>query len=414
MKTLLVTIAIIWSLLSVVPVRAETNFGWALLAMQHKDFPCRPVDIYIKAAPHPYVSVLYGSFGTKTKCLKRFTSMSSKKKHTIQFYMSNEVGRRKNNLASYEFLPNLSVGEYNKKLERNNRRVVKKVKRQSKAIKKLCSSISNTNTRCLIAIGLESQFSKGATKRLVNILKEEWNVENIIHNPVEQAPHHGRSGANYYESHGLFAVPRGPASKNIVSLDGATPDLCPGGGIIIGDRVSDAAMRGWAARYRRTTAYAGNWCPMHQGLRLDSGVLGHPRQRLPRVTNREFVKWNSIIENSTPKKENPNAKFHTVGCGKVEKWGSGSLIKESDHGGVVALFSPSYRHFSRVEIVSPTGKKFSLKYTGMANPFNGKDRQHWRDSNKPYYTFKNKSVVKAKSGSHTFCWKVPVAGKRYG
>jgi hypothetical protein len=425
-----IILAIFVLLLSNIAVAEEAKFGWAMLALQHKDFPCKKLDPYINKAPHPYVSVLWDTFGDSNKCLKRFLKKSKNKPHTLQVYMSNEVCRRKGNCRSYEFLPKLSVGEYNKRLANGHKKTFKAVRKKATEIRKFCESTGNHNTNCLIAIGLESQFTKQATKALVNQVKlAGWADDKIIHNPVNVGPYHGLGGAYYYESHGLWADLREGQERSIVSLDGTRPDLCGSSGEFSGDRVTDKDMQKWRDHYKTRTSFAALWCGPMQGLTTSTVAAKPARQRSLWVRSESINRYSELMglgkENKKSNEVKPsldNDKPKNKGCHKTEKFsGLGiTVLKESDHGGVVAVFDPKYkRKFKRVLIESPDGKKHRLKFANWANPYNGRDRQHWRDRSKSWASFEDNSVLKALYKKSLFsrkrwiCWQTKKAGKRH-
>lgn len=399
---------------------ADANVGMAFLAAKNKRFPCDQLLEFYKGAPHPYLAILEGSFGSSSRCVRKFLKASKSRPHTLQYYISNEVCRRKGNCerrGSYELMGSYSVSQYNKALEQKNRKVVKAVKKRAKKILRECRRNGSPNTKCLLAIGLESQFSERAAKALVQIaMSAGWQSEQIVHNPVHMAPYHGYAGAYYYESHGVrHTKPTKDPSRNIVTLDGDDPSFCNKGRPGISNQVSFSDLQRWTERHRKRTAYIAYWCSVHQGIVGDSGTSPKPHLRTPRVDSGDIAPLRQLAGFS----EAPEPQeYNTKQCQKVFNPGGGFIWKNSDHHGeagsphqgMVVIFPSKFpKEFKRVDVVSPDGKRSKLKYTGKANG----GRQHWRDNHRLIGGFSDYSVVKAyHKRRKAYCWRIQKAGER--
>lgn len=394
---------------------AESGHGFAVLALQHDSTPCKPIVKYARKAPAPYLSFLLDSFGTSKACARAYTKAAAGKTHFLQVYLSNEVCRRKGNCAPYEFLANLSVGEYNSRLERGDSRVITRVVKQARKAHQICEGVKNDRTKCLLAIGLESQYTEGAARAISEAaVSAGWPREALIHNPVNTGPYQGYGGAHYYESHGLHA-PTKERSRGIVTLDGETPDLCPPGGATIGSRISNEGLQSWSRSYQARAAFIAAWCPAHQGLRADSSVAPKPRSRVLRLRARDFTTWLRVAgAGELPSVSVSTGAHNEKGCTRIVNFRSGNtVVKESDHGGVVVVFDEHLPRYSRVRIVEPSGKATKLDYTGTGNPIGGIPRHHFRKSSRPWATFARNSVLKAKKKKRVDCWKFQESGRRY-
>jgi len=413
MKRLLLTAL----LAAPLPVRAiETGFDF--FAIEHKKFPCKVSNFVAKHYPKPHLGYLDHTFGTKARCIKKFLQIAKSKPHTLKVHISNEVCRRKPGSCQpgIDFLSNLSVDQYNQALEQGNKKILKQIRKKARKLRLDHQSWGNSNTKLLISTGLESQFSsQKAYQAVVNqFIKAGWKHDQIVHNPVIMSPYQGRTNPNHIlEFHKLRSASAPRSSSN----DGFRPDSCgPEKGSFSGDQLSDSDLLGrYSDAKQRGDSYFAFWCGGHQGLsNLGSGSAPFPRERNIAASVGVVRRHAELIGIPLPP---PNgggsgSSHNTKGCKVVREFGSGNLAKESDHGGLVALFTDQ-KQFKKVIVIAPDGSKTGLNWSGWANPINGKDRQHWRHP-KHWNQFKDNSVFKtAHSKKKTVCYRAYKAGERH-
>lgn len=255
-----------------------------MLASGSKKFPCAPIVYLAKRAPHPYLGAMWSSFGTSRQCWKDFIQYSGDKIHTLQLYASNENCRKKRICAHYEHLPTLSPDAYNKRLCKGRRKTLNRTRRLFKKIFTWFQENRKPNTKPLLALGLESAYSKCAARRLVRIAKRVgFKKKQIVHNPDSRG-YQGNVGAGLYEWHGVRQHGLRPS---IGTLDGVRVEICQGNGSISGDSLSSLEVKRWVQRHRKSNKYLGLWCPLHQGLKANSQSVGDPRSRKFKVSIRE-------------------------------------------------------------------------------------------------------------------------------
>lgn len=416
LKYLLLTIVLTTNALA-------ADFGIAFLAAQHKKFPAKECAYLANKLKRPYISFLWKSFGTKDNCIKEFIKAAADKPHTIQIYASNEVCRRWGNCQPYEFLPNLDVDAYTTALKRGNRKVANKVKKNFRKIKRFADLRGNHNTRwLLVPTGLESQHDKEAAKKLIELAEQEgWSKDNLVYNPVVHRGYQGDDvGAYYHETHGVHASER--QARGIVSFDGAHDSECGRGRPE--DKFSQGDLRSWISRHTGANAYVAYWCSEHQGLFSDTVSAPPVRDRTPVVSSRDTDRVLSYLPASmlsdSKKEEKQKKSKKKLGCDVMESFdGSGrTVVKESEHSGLVVVFHPKFqKRFSKVIVEAPDKQRTKLKWSGMGNPYNGVERQHWRNS-KHWNQFKDNSVLKAVEKKRLFfkkvyCWQLGKAGQRH-
>ena len=387
--------------------KAEVTSGWAFLAAEHRNFPSKKCGRYAEGSDTPFLAVLADSFGTDRACLRSFMNKSKGKPTFFQYYLGNGAGRRKR-LYPYEFLHRLSPQEYNNRLCSGHRGTRNAVIKQAGKLKKRCERYAHGSATCLIGLELESQFTECAAKKITNYVRRGgWDAKQIVHNPVNIGPYQGRGvDTNMLERHHVF----NKAPKNYhLGIDGACADHCGQCGIS-GKRVTDETISRWLRENeKRESVFFSLWCPQHQGLRRDSQLAPEPRRRIIRVDQPSFVSGNRLINASLV--ERPEPKPHDLKrCDAVKEFGRGNVAKESDHGGFVAVMVD---FFSNARLVSPDGKKYSLRYTGTANPWLGKERHHYRNS-KAWHSFPDNMVFKGKRKGKTECFKLYKSGTRHG
>lgn len=389
---------------------AEIRAGWAYLAAEHKNFPAKECAAYGRLDNNPFMAVLPDTFGVSRKCIRNFMKASKGKPTGWLYYMGNGSGRRKK-LYPYEFLHRLSASEYNQKLCSGHRGTKNAVISQARKLRKRCNRYAHNKAECLIALELESQFTECAAKKMVNYVKQGgWHAKQIIHNPVNIGPYQGRGNAHYLERHWVFNK---PAEKNYhLGVDGGCADHChTGGGCgITGRRVSDADIKEWYSRYKeREDQILTLWCPEHQGLYKNSGGAPEPRRRDIRVTRYSVNGGNNLIGNNVGPTPPPAGDHDLRRCDVVREFRGCNVAKESDHGGFVAVMADK---LNNARLVTPKGRKYKLRYTGTANPCNGKPRHHYRHS-KQFHTFPDNMTLKGKVKNKTECFKLYEAGRRH-
>jgi hypothetical protein len=381
--------------------------GWAFLAAEHKDFPVKKCAEYAKAAKYPFIAAVADSFGVDKRCLRNFMANTKGKEAHWMYYLGNGAGRRKQ-LRPYEFLYRLKPDEYNEKLCSGDKATKQAVVKQAREFKNRCEKVAHNKASCLIALELESQFTECAAKRMVEYVKLAGvDPTKIVHNPVNIGPYQGRGNAHVLERH--WVLNRGAEAPYHLGIDGACADHCGPCGIT-GSRVTSDQILQWRANHQnRKDIFFSLWCPEHQGLLRDSGTAPEPRKRTIRVSESSFELGNRLVDASL--EPLPPAQAHdTKGCAFVKEFGKGNLAKESDHGGFVAVM---VNKLNNARLVTPKGTKYSLKYTGLANPFNGKARHHYRHP-KAFAKMQDNMVLKGKEGGKNACYKLYTAGERVG
>lgn len=264
-------------------------------AIQHRKFPVKTARY--AGTKFPCISFLWSTFGTRKAALKAFLKGNRNRPHVVKVHATNEVCRRFGVcVPKADFLARMSVNTYNKKLASGNKKVKKKLRKLYREIKKTVEGLGNKNTRIVLSLGLESQYTKKAMQNLTAIAKEQYAEFNIVHNPVKNAPYHGRGGypAIMLEFHGL--QPNASETRYTTSDDGFRPDYCGDEvGGINGVQLSDASVRFRYTKHSGRAFAIGCWCAAWQGLQSgDSSHIKPPRQRDIRASRRVLDRYIAV------------------------------------------------------------------------------------------------------------------------
>jgi hypothetical protein len=277
-------------LLAVQPVEAQT-LGGAFLASGNSRFPCsKVVKWHKRIGGEVYHATLWRSFGESKRCYKRLFAL--KQPVTLQFYLSNEAGRRNRTLESVDLLPALDVFTFNALLETGARAVISRVQSRAASIWAFCEAHTKQGDRCLLALGLESNFTKGAALAVAKAVKSAgWHYRDLVYNPAYF--YRGTDVTFYYEQHSLQQSPVS-AKRTIISLDGNHFHKCQGRSNY--DQISTAELRYWFNTNR--VHYFGAWCFGWQG----NGQCGRRSKRAFSVGKSELNQfleiWRSVYGNS--------------------------------------------------------------------------------------------------------------------
>lgn len=396
-----------------------------------RDNTCKNMLSFFEGSSHPELFFVWNTFGTKGRCIKAFTDKFKDRPHTLHIYSSNETCRAKGNCYPHEFFANMSVTRFNQVVGKQKKKsAIKKLKKRYARILKRCKGMGNANTNCrLVPSGLESRFNAQTTRYLFTLAKESgWQLSQLVFNPVSTAPFKGDPGTFFFEHHGMRAsLGDLPAGRGIVSLDGSFANFCDFKGPSNGDRISESDVREWYQRFKSRAHSIAAWCGEWQGLRTDSGSAPNPRERRFTVSSAPVRTFRALAGLGTSPQPTPtpapDGPHNLNRCSKVfntvlgNKNYNATLIKESDHGGLVTVFAPNHsKRFLKVSVVAPLTtpkpRAVALSFSGWANPVNGKDRQHWRKTGRAWANFENNSVLKASTDSGMLCWKLRKAGQR--
>lgn len=172
-------IAIILAMLPLgIYAQVNNHYGAAYFALLSPRFDCtKALEVY-DGLPEANTAVLWGTFGSSLKCLKKFAAIEKPKILIVHF--SNESCRRLNRCSEGEFLPALNPREYERALIKNRPSTQRKIAKRANAIK---AALEGLNIELVfLSTGLESDFNETAAENLALDLHATTGYE-IINNP---------------------------------------------------------------------------------------------------------------------------------------------------------------------------------------------------------------------------------------
>ena len=253
--------------------------GMAFLAIQHKDFPLHAIR-FSDEIEKPCLSFLFKTFGTETSVLKAWVERNAHKDHLLQAYLLNGPCQRKGNCRVGDPWKGKTPGQINKLLEDENPRVIRLVRKRAMALKKTMEDVMLPNTRPVLCIALEDNFTNKAARNVIKTVKEVWPYE-ICRNPVGFNPNRRKAGAKFNELHNDDRAFLGRKRRTIYNLDGTDINFNHREPTI--NRYIDERQAVAWGRARRGSFAVFFWSALHQGIDGDSAISPPPRSRRVRV-----------------------------------------------------------------------------------------------------------------------------------
>lgn len=157
--------------------------GFSAYPAMNKRFPCGRFLEVSRYADKPIMAVLYSTFGNNTSCIKKFVHKFRNRSHALEFHLNNETCRRGGRVCfEQELFAKKSPRAYSATLEQMPTQVRNRIQKRVKRILEVSES-ANGNTRLLLSLGLEDQYTDKAASQMFLAVKEIWPYE-IIRNPV--------------------------------------------------------------------------------------------------------------------------------------------------------------------------------------------------------------------------------------
>ena len=379
-------LAILWILALLFylpPLHAqEIKPGLAPYGIQHKSWPCK-ASIKLFGDEPIRISYLHNTFKTRKKpnsCIKKF--IKTGRLEFIEVALINDVCTRWGTCGKYEFLYGMSVKQVRNALKNENKKFLKRMKRYSKPVADFLKTSLDPGTECFINPFLETNVSRDEGKVFLETLGPLFEPRcKLVWNPVGNNPNGKWKIPGYH--HELHGSKESMSAPCIANLDGEDIKFV-GGPKPLKNHIDESEIPFYFQKYKHCEA-AMLWTRSMNGISL-SGFID-PRERTEWPSKSELNKLGKYIRQDFTAPPPPGKP--PKGCKqKLADGAGGNLWKQSDHhpGAVLLLHQKYQTRFKTVKVLR--GKKVidKLKFTGWANPVNGKNRQHWR-SNKSLSEF---------------------------
>ena len=159
----------------------KNSYGVSLLAALSPSFPCHQMEKLFSRLPEIALSILWGTFGSDTKCLRSIGDTA--KKITLLIHFSNETCRRIKKCSKGEFFGNYSIAKYEEALALMRPRIRAKIRGRVRQINRTLWKALPPNTSINLSTGLESDFGLPAAINIAKMLKRVSGYE-IVYNPL--------------------------------------------------------------------------------------------------------------------------------------------------------------------------------------------------------------------------------------
>ncbi len=196
---------------------AESLTGTAEYAMLSDQWPCNLAKESEKQNGLKKINkaILWNTFGNDTSCLEQY--LADPKLESLEIHLINEVCQRHGNCGEYEFLHDISLKEYRRKLIKQNQELTDKLNQYLAIPSAFLKEKLQKNTKCFISPGLESNLNTEAARNLIEIIKPHFPQCKIVWNPVGNNPDHKPIPGTIFETHGSDPDMQAPC---IADLDG--------------------------------------------------------------------------------------------------------------------------------------------------------------------------------------------------
>jgi hypothetical protein len=180
MKSLIFLIA---ALVPTSALAADHYRGVMALGATHSRFPCSTLLSILESSARPAMSVLPRIFGDDLSCVKRFMARFADRDHALVIYGEDNTGRRNRKQYTGAWLRGVTIGDLNKRLERNDGATLRSYHRHVSAFLPQIVSAANINTRLVLVPSLEDNFTSRAWRNLSKHVRGWWPYQ-IARNSV--------------------------------------------------------------------------------------------------------------------------------------------------------------------------------------------------------------------------------------
>jgi len=223
-----------------------------------------------------FLPTLHGTFGEDEGCIHRVLAVHRLKSIIVQVHLTNETmrRRRRSQRGEGEMLTHMSIAELNAGLEAHDSLVLDAVRNRTAEVLAKQRELGTPNTRWILGVGLEDNYTDRAAEVMVNTVREVWPYE-VSRNPLKGSY---RAGADFIESHST-ARRKGFAPPCLANEDGRLN--------------STKASEKFLKTYGDCLAVA-LWDKDHQGAN-PGGSFKLPRLRTFKFTNADMKKYKRIL-----------------------------------------------------------------------------------------------------------------------
>lgn len=366
------------------------NAGFGYYGIQSRRWNCNASYDALKKVKTVNIAIgPWKSFGKETRCLRRH--MRNPRLHFLEIHFINGAGLRNGRLQKNEIVYGETIQSLNHKLERKDRKLLRKIGIEAGKLGKFLDENLNLNTQCLFNPVLENDLTYRAGKNLYAYLRKiipsrckfVWNQNGA---KISSVPN-----SDYTETHGVASS---TAPGVITDLDGTDINFKHRKTISTTNFIDESEIKNYLfSRAESLVNYL--WIVEFNGVCRGRWVGPEDRRCFPSRTVFNLVA-NLVVQSqklpadfpSWTEKDNLSFK----GCKRFEypfdAIHDGFVWKPSDahNGEAVVLFPNRFnpnRPFKRVYLMKKGKIIDNLKHTGtFTENTNLKPRQVWRSLKK--------------------------------
>jgi len=296
--TLPVFITVISSVVSLLLSRVvkSEEIGVAYFALMSPHFPCSTALKVFDGNPRPALAILWSTFGNDKKCLNTFLQQVSGRPYILEIHPFNQPCRRNKRCESSEVAPELSTKEFNEALEREDTKLLAKVRDLIREIRGALEGKRSDSGEYILSTGLEDNYTDKAYTNILKVLRAEWDGK-IVRNPEGDFSRPVKfDGADYIEAHS--SKPKFPdGAPCIANLDGEDI-VFPHRKATMKPRSNWKKIEEYAAEYKKKCHVTFLWSALWQGITSEKFVP--PSHRSFIVSEEDVLRIKSLLPSQKP------------------------------------------------------------------------------------------------------------------
>ncbi|MBD1999228.1 hypothetical protein H6G00_21865 [Leptolyngbya sp. FACHB-541] len=159
---------------------SEPYIGLSAFAAMNPSFPCDSWLRTTRGLNKPAMAVLWGTFGNSGACMERFLYQNRNRPHLLEIHFSNQTclevedGRRCEDgelLRFNERRQPANTQDFNQEVLQNPA-LQNRIRDRIRRINQWLITHKNSNTKAVVSLGLEDEYSLEAFEKIVNLFQE--------------------------------------------------------------------------------------------------------------------------------------------------------------------------------------------------------------------------------------------------
>lgn len=231
--------------------------------MMSPNWPCsRSLQVLNKFSA-PATAILWRTFGKRKNCIRRFLHKNRARPHLIEIHPINNVYIRNGTTQRGTLEHKKTIASFNAKIMGFDPKLESQIINRIATISKFIEKARNKNTKIILSLGLEDDYTEAAAKRIDSIFRYKVPYE-LARNP--QIYRADSSISEYIELHGYNPRRLRPADEGACIANGDGDFTLTFTSNTRDNSVKMRKVRRWAIRNKRHGCIRLLWFPKHQGI----------------------------------------------------------------------------------------------------------------------------------------------------